>query len=769
MKIIFLHFAILILASHFNITAQQEELINKNKPMTRNKLGLHQNQVDRKINANEKPLINSDLYNPSGISDLTEFKKFPYQAPNKNYFTEFTPITLSGDSLMMFWAVSDDINFTKDDTLFLAISADKGETWENKKIVKNFHYGSLWYITAKKTNTGRIIVFWASGYKEPIKYIYSDDNCTTWSPVISLQSSQYIYVLLSISQAADNSLYLSYSRDINGNYIDHDIVFRRSTDDGLTWSEEKIISNDLSYQYMCNIIDDSANKLLAIYTRDGKVVKRESTDEGNSWSSEVAILDDSDAYEHNARIVRINNDSLCAIYMHNDWPKVDLYYCFSGDNGNTWSAPSQFTHFAGYEGYPPGVCLFNNKPFIVFLSERWQSLYQVQQAWYGIIGITEDNNPPPTVHPNAAYQYYFAPGREETILGNILGESGVQNALVNISLNGGTEYSLEMFDDGEHNDWGTGDGIYGIPVGSFALGDHLEYSFSVTDINGNVINVEGFTIDVLQHGNPINPNKGFEDTPVGMTGGDISGWILDLNQPAQAWFEVVNDTIKEGNHALKIEATNLGQYDWDIQAINQPFPVEPNVPYRYLIWAKADKENTFVDFTARDFSNNEWLSAYKIPLTTRWQEYSFDFFTTSDASTGRAANFFSLKANSSKMPIKFYIDDLRIMKVGSTVDVNEGTTEGPEEFSLSQNYPNPFNPSTVISYQLAAGSQVTLIIYDIIGNEVATLVNEEKPVGTYKVEFTGHSDECQNLSSGVYFYQLKAGDFVETKKLILLR
>jgi photosystem II stability/assembly factor-like uncharacterized protein len=88
----------------------------------------------------------------------------------------------------------------------------------------------------------------------------------------------------------------------------------------------------------------------------------------------------------------------------------------------------------------------------------------------------------------------------------------------------------------------------------------------------------------------------------------------------------------------------------------------------------------------------------------------------------------------------------------------------PDKFELKQNYPNPFNPSTKIQYQVVGNFYVYLKIYDVLGNEVETLVNEEKPAGVYEVEFDG-----SNLSSGIYFYQLKAGNFVETRKMILLR
>ena len=90
--------------------------------------------------------------------------------------------------------------------------------------------------------------------------------------------------------------------------------------------------------------------------------------------------------------------------------------------------------------------------------------------------------------------------------------------------------------------------------------------------------------------------------------------------------------------------------------------------------------------------------------------------------------------------------------------------EVPTEFLLAQNYPNPFNPSTKISWQSPVGSHQTLKVYDVLGNEVATLVDEFRAAGSYEVEF--NSD---NLSSGVYIYCLKTGEFTQTKKMVLLR
>ncbi|MFA4923552.1 MAG: T9SS type A sorting domain-containing protein, partial [Ignavibacteriaceae bacterium] len=106
------------------------------------------------------------------------------------------------------------------------------------------------------------------------------------------------------------------------------------------------------------------------------------------------------------------------------------------------------------------------------------------------------------------------------------------------------------------------------------------------------------------------------------------------------------------------------------------------------------------------------------------------------------------------------------------VDV-ENEISSPLYFQLNQNYPNPFNPNTVISWQLAVGGHVSLKVYDILGNEVAVLVNEEKLAGDYKTTFntqlaSGISSKG-GYASGVYFYTLRAGSFVQSRKMILLK
>ncbi|MGA7719790.1 MAG: SdrD B-like domain-containing protein [Ignavibacteriaceae bacterium] len=100
-----------------------------------------------------------------------------------------------------------------------------------------------------------------------------------------------------------------------------------------------------------------------------------------------------------------------------------------------------------------------------------------------------------------------------------------------------------------------------------------------------------------------------------------------------------------------------------------------------------------------------------------------------------------------------------------TITATTKVTEVPKEFKLSQNYPNPFNPSTMINYSVAKTGLVTIKVYNILGKEITTLVNEVKSAGDYSVQFSAKS----GCASGVYFYSMQAGNFVQTKKLVLLK
>ena len=156
--------------------------------------------------------------------------------------------------------------------------------------------------------------------------------------------------------------------------------------------------------------------------------------------------------------------------------------------------------------------------------------------------------------------------------------------------------------------------------------------------------------------------------------------------------------------------------------------------------------NTFLtkNFSVRDSVDNIY---FRVSGNGKNTYIQLDYFVFSDPTT------------------EFVYDIINDFEDSTIVDV-EKTPELPTGYSLSQNYPNPFNPETAISYQLSAFSHVTLKVYDILGREMATLVNEEKSAGRHTAKFN-----ASNLASGTYFYQIIVdhGKFSQVKKMMLVK
>ena len=110
-----------------------------------------------------------------------------------------------------------------------------------------------------------------------------------------------------------------------------------------------------------------------------------------------------------------------------------------------------------------------------------------------------------------------------------------------------------------------------------------------------------------------------------------------------------------------------------------------------------------------------------------------------------------------------FVGDSISFTLGSPNSIRREPFHLPSEYAISQNYPNPFNPSTTIRYGLPQWSQVTLTVFNTLGQQVAVLQNGEQEAGYHEVKF-----DANGLSSGVYFYRLSAGEFVQTKKLLLV-
>ncbi len=250
--------------------------------------------------------------------------------------------------------------------------------------------------------------------------------------------------------------------------------------------------------------------------------------------------------------------------------------------------------------------------------------------------------------------------------------------------------------------------------------------------------------------------------------GDPGNYIL-VGTVGQNQIQYIDDTVlPESTYTYKVFAYNqYGQNSSNTTTIAVPVPVE-------LISFTTEVNDNFVTLfwqTATETNNSGFeIERKKSEVRSQESEWKRIGFVEGKGTTTEMQNY----SFTDKPEAGIYKYRLKQIDYDGTIAYSseiEAEVKVPNVFSLEQNYPNPFNPSTVIRYQLPVSSDVTLKVYDILGKEVVTLVDEYKPAGKYEVEFNALSSFrlVRNLTSGTYFYQLQAGSFIETKKMSLLK
>jgi hypothetical protein len=137
--------------------------------------------------------------------------------------------------------------------------------------------------------------------------------------------------------------------------------------------------------------------------------------------------------------------------------------------------------------------------------------------------------------------------------------------------------------------------------------------------------------------------------------------------------------------------------------------------------------------------------------------------------TGKVSNATEIQANTGILVIpNFNGNTVNFLNL-TNLSNYETEVYIPQYFSLKQNYPNPFNPNTTIYYSLLNESMVTIIIYDILGKEINQLISQRKPQGNHSVEWNGDDNFGNHVNAGIYLYQIQSVDFVQTKKMVLMR
>ena len=236
------------------------------------------------------------------------------------------------------------------------------------------------------------------------------------------------------------------------------------------------------------------------------------------------------------------------------------------------------------------------------------------------------------------------------------------------------------------------------------------------------------------------------------------------NFPTMTNWSIVTNKYLSPTHSFKGACTNSG--------VNQMISVPLNVstyPSVYLSWyqkyaLEAGYDYGFVDVSSNNGSTWSRLATFNGKDSAMWKLQSFDITPYVSGSSNMLVRFRD-SCDSNTNWDGWYVDNINVTAYQIVpTDIGGNLSGMPTRFELSQNYPNPFNPSTQIKFSVPKEGFVNIKVFDVLGREVRTLVNEVKKPGYYSVDFDGAS-----LSSGFYFYRMETSSYVETKKMMLLK
>ena len=299
------------------------------------------------------------------------------------------------------------------------------------------------------------------------------------------------------------------------------------------------------------------------------------------------------------------------------------------------------------------------------------------------------------------------------------------------------------------NDDGAGNNKLGIKTSMYTYSYATEPDLNYIILRTHFENTTPSAINGLYAGYYFDydiPGDDYQDDMVGYDDADNFGYAYDLNNLPQK---------------INIGAALISSDLYGFYAINQDLQngdVTPN------------NSNGFTDTEKWFALSNGIKSKTAGPADISYVVSGGPFNIAANGSIDVA---FALACGETVEDVRAAIRESRLKWMGINTDVKDNENELPHEFSLDQNYPNPFNPSTIIKYSIPSvetlnatslQQQVSLIVYDLLGRKVATLVNENKSPGTYEVQFDG-----TRLSSGIYFYRLISGNTVITKKMLMIK
>jgi len=652
---------------------------------------------------------------------------------------------------------------------------------------------------------GRTYCYWtdfaATGY--PIHGAYSTNGATSWSTPIAVSPAP---AGSNFTQGTDccvgpgGVVYVVWAYNLNNgqNSTEIGLGFAKSTNGGVSYvnaTNTAVNTNGIRTQSLYNSIRANGFPRIAVDKSGGArngwiyacmsektvapardvadVCLMRSTDGGTTWTHTLINQDASGNYNYMEGVTCDNNGNVAVGYYDTRGltvPITQFYMSYSANGGASWTdvlvsdhtfTPAPISGLAGgYQGDYTGITWSNGK----FWPAWCDNSAGVYQVW--TVGV-----PPPVTytHDYAAIQFLHFPQGSvlinvaQNIVGEIqnVGTSNETNVPIAFVINGTvtntTNKSLNAAQvDSVSNTWTpTTAGTYTLKYICQLSTDQNRTNDTIT---GSVVVVSSLPALCEQF-----PTSGsWPPTGWTITGAGAASWL----HAAVSGYGVGSGsaeynswaTFNAGSINSLLFSPITASSGWFIMDIAYaPYPASP--PYwqdSLVILYSTNGGGTWVSLArlgplqmqTAPASGSEFT-----PTASQWAHLSYSIPTGTNS-----LQFLAEGADGNDL----YIDSICV--TNAPLGIRQLSSNIPNVYSLSQNYPNPFNPTTNIEFGLPKSGQVKLVVFDILGREVKTIVNEFREAGSYKVDF-----DASNLASGVYFYRIEASNFTEVKKMLLIK
>jgi hypothetical protein len=369
--------------------------------------------------------------------------------------------------------------------LWYKTSIDGGETWSDDSPID---LGGMWGYQPgmAQTNDGKIWVTFRSyeSGNADIWYTTSIDAGASWSAPSQITTNPDWDGDPAITQTSDGQIWIGWRSHRSGNA---DIWYKTSADGGENWSDDYQLTTDADWDEQPAITEADDGTVWVVWHsgRSGGngIWCKTSVDGGETWSGESPV-DLGGMWGYHPAIAQTGDGRIWVTFYSYESGNPDIWYTTSSDGGSTWSDASQFTRFVGGDWEPAAAALASGQLALAWMSDRFSN-YDI---WYGVIDLMEDMNPPPYLH--WAENEPCAPDNTQpvTIRASVGDESGIEDVQLVWWVDGQPQSMLQMYDDGAHNDWGAGDGSYGVQIGPFpVVGTVVDYQIQITDIDSNTV------------------------------------------------------------------------------------------------------------------------------------------------------------------------------------------------------------------------------------------------------------------------------------------